>query len=154
MGVALRRSGRFALRRIGAPGSGVVRVPRTQHQCALDLPAEVASARAARRFVERFVTAHHSRVDLDALDLLVSELVANAVVHAHSPVRLRLTDAPGALLVEVSDALPADGRLAVHVAAPTAADGRGLYLVEQLARRWGVQPTLGGKTVWFELDCA
>ncbi len=82
-------------------------------------------------------------------ELIVSELVTNAVRHARGgPVRLRLVRS-GTLLCEVEDAdhtLPS-----LLGAGPGVEFGRGLRVVAHLAREWGTSRTATGKTVWFEL---
>ncbi|MET9772899.1 ATP-binding protein [Streptomyces sp. NPDC006367] len=89
----------------------------------------------------------------DITELLVSELVTNALRHATGPVGVRLVRHPdglrGVLLVEVSDPLPEPPR----ARAPRLEDegGRGLQLVASSARRWGTRPGGTGKAVWFEL---
>ncbi|GAA3985091.1 SpoIIE family protein phosphatase [Actinomadura viridis] len=63
--------------------------------------------------------------------------------------RLRLRHGAGAVWVEVFDS---DMRLPrIRSAGETDEGGRGLYLVDQLASRWGARPTADGKAVWFEL---
>lgn len=97
----------------------------------------------------------------ETVTLIAAELTANAVRHGHVPGRdfhLRLTAtaaAPATLRIEVGDTRtersPAPGEL---TAPPMDAEsGRGLYLVSQLAHRWGVAPRAGapGKHVWAEL---
>ncbi|QHC24667.1 ATP-binding SpoIIE family protein phosphatase [Streptomyces sp. GS7] len=85
---------------------------------------------------------------VETAQLLVSEIVTNAVQHAHTQqvvLRLVHTDA---LLCEVSDddhALPQ-----LLNAGPGDAFGRGLRVVSRLAREWGTSRTAGGKTVWCE----
>lgn len=112
------------------------------------------SARAARRFISQALTAADDDDDLvESVTLLVSELVTNAVLHAESGVEVlvRLTDS--AARVEVTDA--SSQTVAPRDAAADEDSGRGLALVESLARRWGVRPAPGGgKTVWFEVDRA
>jgi anti-sigma regulatory factor (Ser/Thr protein kinase) len=85
----------------------------------------------------------------DPAELLVSELVTNAVRHSHSrPVELRLIRSD-ALLCEVDDD---DHDLPTLLSArPTDEFGRGLRVVSTLAREWGTSRTKAGKTVWFEL---
>jgi anti-sigma regulatory factor (Ser/Thr protein kinase) len=96
------------------------------------------------------------RDDLDDLvataELLVSELATNALVHSASRFRLTLSAAHGVLRCEVADA----GRRVPQVLqAGTSENGRGMYLVDALARRWGCHQDGAGKTVWFELGtCA
>jgi anti-sigma regulatory factor (Ser/Thr protein kinase) len=81
--------------------------------------------------------------------LLTSELVTNAVLHAGTPICVTLHTLPDRIRVDVADrnttfpAIKEYGR--------DAATGRGLTLFNTLASNWGVQPTDGGKIVWFEL---
>jgi serine phosphatase RsbU (regulator of sigma subunit) len=84
----------------------------------------------------------------EAAELLVTELVSNAIRYASRPIKVRLMRTE-ALLCEVSDD---DHRLPV-LREPSETDegGRGLYLVSHLACRWGASRTTSGKTVWFEL---
>ncbi|MFI8230644.1 SpoIIE family protein phosphatase [Streptomyces sp. NPDC085900] len=83
-------------------------------------------------------------------ELLVSELVTNAVRHSHSrPVLLRLVRGD-TLLCEVDDD---DHELPTLLSAAPGDDfGRGLRVVSTLAREWGTSRTTTGKTVWFELS--
>jgi len=91
---------------------------------------------------------------LDEIRLLVSELVTNSVRHAglgsHDRVGLRVRVSGGAIRVEVADQGP--GFQAGQPLPSMYQDsGWGLYLVEQIADRWGV--TQDGETcVWFEID--
>ncbi|WP_199841480.1 ATP-binding protein, partial [Streptomyces scabiei] len=80
-------------------------------------------------------------------ELVVSELVTNAIRHAEPPVRLRLIH-DRSLICEVSDA----SSTAPHMRRARTYDegGRGLLLVAQLTRRWGTRPTSTGKTIWTE----
>jgi DNA-binding NarL/FixJ family response regulator len=112
---------------------------------------DAQSARAARRFVTQTLGDWDDGDLTDTVTLLVSELVTNAVLHAGSGVEVmvRLTD--GCARVEVTDA--SAGAVVPRDAAADDDSGRGLALVGNLARRWGVRPAPGGgKTVWFEVD--
>jgi anti-sigma regulatory factor (Ser/Thr protein kinase) len=81
-------------------------------------------------------------------ELLVSELVTNALRAASHEVSLRLMRV-GKLLVEVSDD---DHNLPqLRRADPNDEEGRGLTLVSHLSRRWGTSRKAVGKVVWFEL---
>ncbi|MFE8969744.1 SpoIIE family protein phosphatase [Streptomyces albogriseolus] len=86
----------------------------------------------------------------DAAELIVSELVTNAVRHGGGPVGLRLLR-DKTLTVEVHDG---GHTLTPHPrrAHTTDEGGRGLYLVAKLAHRWGARPAPGGKIVWADLD--
>ncbi|MFI8787696.1 SpoIIE family protein phosphatase [Streptomyces sp. NPDC055105] len=107
-------------------------------------PAVVAEAR-------KKVTRQLSEWGLDELayttELVVSELVTNAIRYASGPIRLRLI-VERALICEVSDA----GASAPHLRHPRTTDegGRGLFLVSQFSQRWGARYTLDGKVIWAE----
>ncbi|WP_432143605.1 ATP-binding SpoIIE family protein phosphatase [Streptomyces sp. bgisy084] len=84
---------------------------------------------------------------LDATELMVSEVVTNAVRYASRPIALRLlrTDV---LRCEVGDDSPQVPRMRRAQAGDEG--GRGLFLVDQLALRWGATMLSTGKVVWFE----
>jgi GAF domain-containing protein/anti-sigma regulatory factor (Ser/Thr protein kinase) len=113
------------------------------------LPAHPEAAAAAREALRGLLG--EARLEVDTAELLVSELVGNAVRHAQpGDVLLRATLVDGLLRVEVQDRsshVPALG------ATPPweSETGRGLLLVESLALRWGAEPLPGGKQLWFEL---
>ncbi len=113
------------------------------------LPADPQSAGRARRFV---VTALHTTGQerhSDTTELLVSELVTNALLHSGSEVGLRVVAGGPTVRVEVRDASPVLPKPARHAA--DAATGRGLEMVELLSSRWGVETREPGKVVWFEV---
>jgi anti-sigma regulatory factor (Ser/Thr protein kinase) len=112
-----------------------------------DLPADPAVVAEARRTSTRQL-AHWGLDDLVfTTELVVSELVTNAIRHAGGPVRLRLIR-ERALVCEVFDG----GATAPHLRHPRAMDegGRGLLLVSQLAQRWGTRFVPDGKIIWAE----
>ncbi|MDQ1048241.1 ATP-binding protein [Streptomyces sp. V4I2] len=111
-------------------------------------PSAVREARAeVRRQLEGWGLADREEV-LDAAELLVSELATNALLHSASRFRLTLTAAHGVLRCEVADS----GRRTPQVLAAGASEsGRGMFLVDALALRWGCHQDGPGKTVWFEL---
>ena len=121
------------------------------HEARTSLPAELASAGAARRFVGATLRQWECDFLTDSALLLVSELVTNAVLHARSRLDVVLRLHTDRLRVEVHDespATPTRKHYSIH-----AGTGRGLMLVEQLAHEWGVEELRGnGKRVWFELD--
>ncbi|MET9416547.1 SpoIIE family protein phosphatase [Streptomyces klenkii] len=106
------------------------------------------TARQARRLARRALTRWGLEELTDAVELLVSEVITNAVRYAERPITLRLlrTDV---LRCEVGDDVPQLPRL--RQARPSDEGGRGLYLVNRLARRWGATRLSTGKVVWFEL---
>ncbi|MET9882365.1 SpoIIE family protein phosphatase [Streptomyces sp. NPDC006430] len=110
-------------------------------------PEETAPGRA-RRFARRALTRWGLEELQDSLELLVSEVVTNAVRYAERPVTLRLlrTDVLRCEVGDDSPQLPRQRR-----ARDTDEGGRGLFLVNRMARRWGATRLSSGKVVWFEL---
>ncbi len=106
------------------------------------------TARQARRLARRALARWGLDELSDAVELLVSEVITNAVRYAERPISLRLlrTDV---LRCEVGDDVPQLPRL--RQARPSDEGGRGLYLVNRLARRWGATRLSTGKVVWFEM---
>ena len=102
----------------------------------------------ARRLVRQALRRWDLEDQLEAAELLVSEIVTNAVRYAERPITLRLlrTDV---LRCEVGDDAPLLPRM--RHAAPEEEGGRGLYLVNRMAQRWGATRLGAGKVVWFEL---
>ncbi|MFE2105852.1 SpoIIE family protein phosphatase [Kitasatospora sp. NPDC059463] len=82
-------------------------------------------------------------------ELVLSELVTNAIRYAGGPVGVRLIRAER-LTCEVSD--PSATQPRMRRARLTDEGGRGLYLVAQLTTRWGSRYTRQGKTIWAEQD--
>ncbi|MER6333944.1 SpoIIE family protein phosphatase [Streptomyces sp. NPDC001034] len=82
-------------------------------------------------------------------ELILSELITNAVRYGSPPIRVRLLRDRG-LICEVADG----SSTAPHPrrAAATDEGGRGLFLVAQLATRWGTRYTARGKVIWAELS--
>ncbi|MGV9566478.1 SpoIIE family protein phosphatase [Streptomyces sp. NPDC003480] len=113
------------------------------------LEPEDAAPGRARRLARRALARWGMEELTDSVELLVSEVVTNAVRYASRPVTLRLlrTDV---LRCEVGDDVPQLPRL--RQARATDEGGRGLYLVNRMARRWGATRLSTGKVVWFELN--
>jgi PAS domain S-box-containing protein len=132
----------------------VVRAPEraaTATSASTDLPADVSAPTLGRRFVAAALEALGWEAHADVAALLVSELVTNALVHAEGPFRVNVEPTSGSVRVSVTDG-SADAPAVLQPDADRLG-GRGMFLVETLAARWGVLPmTSGGKAVWFELD--
>ncbi len=107
-------------------------------------PSAVAGARRAA--VEQLDAWGLAELEF-ATELIVSELVTNAIRYGHAPVQLRLIRAD-ALICEVSDG----SSTAPHLRRARVYDegGRGLLLVAHVAERWGSRQTSVGKTIWAE----
>jgi hypothetical protein len=113
---------------------------------------EAISVPAARRFVAGVLDDWGLPGQRDNAVAIASELVANAVTHAATPLEVHLHRLPRLLVVEVADE---DARLPrLLPAGPTAEHHRGLLVVQGLAGRWGARPASAGKLVWAELDIA
>ncbi|MFI2346769.1 SpoIIE family protein phosphatase [Streptomyces sp. NPDC019443] len=112
------------------------------------LDPEDAAPGRARRLARRALTRWGLEELSDSVELLVSEVVTNAVRYAERPVTLRLlrTDVLRCEVGDDSPQLPRQRR-----ARDTDEGGRGLFLVNRLARRWGATRLSTGKVVWFEL---
>lgn len=115
-----------------------------------DLPPEPTSAGAARRFVTTSLHRLGQDSFSDLAELLVSELVTNAVLHARTTVTLIVQEVGGGIRVGVADASRRGPRHRDY--SEDAMTGRGLTLVDALASSWGTEPTDRGKTIWFELN--
>ncbi|WP_165865576.1 SpoIIE family protein phosphatase [Vallicoccus soli] len=116
---------------------------------AVAVRADLAAVGRARRLARRRLEEWGLHRLVDTAELLVSELVTNAVRYAREPVVLRLLLLDDRVEVSVADS---DARLPrLRRAAPDDEGGRGLHLVGSLARRWGARSTPGGKVVWFDL---
>jgi anti-sigma regulatory factor (Ser/Thr protein kinase) len=84
-------------------------------------------------------------------ELMISELVTNAVVHGGTPIRIELQHGNNVVKAMVTDG---GGTLPVLRHPQRSAEhGRGLMIVSSLAHDWGVIENETGKTVWFSLPC-
>jgi serine phosphatase RsbU (regulator of sigma subunit)/anti-sigma regulatory factor (Ser/Thr protein kinase) len=123
------------------------RIPEDS-RCVWTLDCEETSVRKARRLIRDPL----KRWDLEDLkpvtELLVSELVTNAIQYAEGDIELRLVREPESVVCEVYDTSPALPR--VLQVDKDAENGRGLHIVAQLSNRWGARRTHLGKVVWCE----
>jgi len=118
------------------------------------IPGTPEHVSVTRAFVARTLAAV-PRVDSDAATLLTSELVTNAIQHTDSGARagtvtIVVIGVPEGVLVEVVD----DGSADTPVVKGSwyAAEGQGLFLVQQLTAQWGFLRDPAGTTVWFHLQ--
>ncbi len=112
-----------------------------------DVPPDPAGVAATRRSVVGHMTAWGLEETAFVTELVVSELVTNAIRYGEPPIQLRLIR-DTVLICEVSDA----SSTSPHLRRAHAYDegGRGLLLVAQLTQRWGSRQTDTGKTIWAE----
>lgn len=137
----------------GGPGdaaAGVLDLLGDPVLAEVHLTSRPESASTARRLaltvVGRWGLGHHA----DTVELLVSELVGNAVRHTGARTfGLRMLRRRGWIRVEVRD--PSRALPCLLPVRPLDVGGRGLFLVDTLADRWGVDLQARGKTTWFEL---
>lgn len=110
-----------------------------------------ASIPAARDFVRAMLRSWRLGAMAETVEVVVSELATNAVLHARSGFTVRLTrHLAGALLLEVLDE---SVKTPQHkVSSTTAVTGRGLWLIQRLSSAWGVDLLSGGKCVWVRFD--
>ncbi|MEU6592327.1 SpoIIE family protein phosphatase [Streptomyces sp. NPDC046881] len=127
-------------------------VARTQaldpgHVATLSLPSDPAAVAGARRFAADTLDSWGLDALSFATELIVSELVTNAIRYGKPPVHLRLV-LDSALTCEVFDT----NSTAPHMRRARTFDegGRGLLLVAQVAERWGTRHDREGKTIWSE----
>ncbi|MFJ9821897.1 SpoIIE family protein phosphatase [Streptomyces sp. NPDC101151] len=114
-----------------------------------ELSSDPAAVARARAFANRTLTTWRLEDLAFVVELIVSELVTNAIRYAHPPWLLRLIRDPDSIICEVIDASSA----APHLRRARIFDegGRGLFIVAQLAQRWGSRHTGTGKTIWAEV---
>jgi anti-sigma regulatory factor (Ser/Thr protein kinase) len=115
----------------------------------LDLPPVPSSAGEARRAVREYLGGECPDEVVDNAALLVTELVTNAVLHAGTDIVVAIDRKPGRVVVRVCD--DSEAPLVRREHEPTAATGRGLWLVDRLATSWGVNEVPKGKEVWCEI---
>lgn len=129
------------LHSVGDPTAGEVRLPNR--------PESAYAARCLAHAVLRLHWELPARPTEDAV-LLVSELVGNAVRHTGAHViGLRMARRRGWVRAEVRD--PSRGLPCLLPVHPLDTTGRGLFLVDTLSDRWGVDLLPRGKTTWFEM---
>ncbi|MFR9793088.1 SpoIIE family protein phosphatase [Streptomyces sp. MB22_4] len=112
-----------------------------------DVPAHPAQVAVVRQAAGRQLAAWGLEETAFVTELVVSELVTNAIRYGEPPIQLRLIR-DRALICEVSDG----SSTSPHLRRAQVYDegGRGLLLVAQLTQRWGSRQTAAGKTIWAE----
>ena len=118
-----------------------------------EFAADPISACEARVFVTRHLLSHQMPGLVDDLQLVVSELATNAMVHAQTPFTVILWAVDDTVFLEVLDGEQAGPTLRAARGLDTS--GRGVAIVHALSRNWGVDARAsGGKSVWAQFDCA
>lgn len=104
------------------------------------------SVSEARQFVADELV--ETKIDLADAALLTSEVVTNAVRHAHTDFWLRIESRPSIVRIEIINDAP---ELLLIKKDPSLDGGRGLRILDRLAQCWGVESRSAEKVVWFEL---
>lgn len=129
-------------------GQGSSDDERRPHE-SIRLPTALSSVAVARRFTADHLASVDAPAWATVAELVVSEIVTNAVVHGRGPVEVRIEADPSGCRVEVYDDDPRLPRARRY--ADTAVTGRGLHIVAELVDRWGALTEGRGKVVWFEI---
>jgi len=128
--------------------------PRPEHAptaLSLALARSSDAPRSAREFAHDAGAGWHLAAASAVLELAVSELVTNAVVHGQGSIRLKLIRRPREVIVEVYDGGAAEPT--IQPSSATRFGGRGLRIVESVAEKWGVERSRDGKVVWCSIAC-
>lgn len=136
------------VRRMGGLVTSLPHEPGVQ-TASWPLSADLSSVPRVRRLTRARLAAWGLEGCSDVVELLVSELVTNALCHAPGSCRLTLSALDGLLRCEVEDTsteLPG-----MRNDRAWDEGGRGLYLLDMLSCCWGGSRTPTGKTMWFEL---
>jgi anti-sigma regulatory factor (Ser/Thr protein kinase) len=111
------------------------------------LTPDASSLREGRRFVaETLRDWQFDEARIEPVQLVANELMANAIVHAHSAPVLSLEEAGPDLTLRVADTSP--NAPVRRADATKESGGRGLLMVEALADKWGFDANSSGKVVW------
>ncbi|WP_330177237.1 SpoIIE family protein phosphatase [Streptomyces sp. NBC_01498] len=117
------------------------------HVADWEIPADPSAVGRLRADVTRKLTEWGLSEEAFTTELILSELVTNAIRYASGPIRVRLIR-DRSLICEVSDHSSTSPHL--RQAAGTDEGGRGLFLVAQFAERWGTRYSAQGKVIWTE----
>ncbi|MCX4403921.1 SpoIIE family protein phosphatase [Streptomyces sp. NBC_01764] len=116
---------------------------------------DIRSVRSARKFVRNYLLSRELEALIDDAEIMISEIVTNALIHADSDVEVMLREYPDRIYFEVrdTDARPPVPTSVIHSDEENAVaeHGRGLDIVEDLSAAWGTSPHGRGKSVWLDL---
>ncbi|MFI9275873.1 SpoIIE family protein phosphatase [Kitasatospora sp. NPDC052896] len=112
-----------------------------------EVPSDPSAVSGARAEIARRLTLWGLEETVFTTELMLSELITNAIRYASGPIRVRLLY-DRTLVCEVSDTSSTSPHL--RYAADEDEGGRGLFLIAQLAERWGTRYTPRGKVIWTE----
>lgn len=118
-----------------------------RHVATWEVPADSAVIAQIRNAVAEKLTQWKLEEAIFTTQLIVSELLTNAIRYGNDPIHLRLLRSP-TLVCEVSDTSSTSPHL--RYASTTDENGRGLLIISELTERWGTRYTARGKTIWAE----
>lgn len=123
-----------------------------QWHAVAELPVDVRTPACARRVVRAMLGAWRLDGLVDDAQLLASELITNVLQHAPraETLELEIMSTDAALRIGLADG--SSIRPVVRELSDDRPHGRGMFIVDALASRWGVEDRDGGKQVWVELD--
>jgi anti-sigma regulatory factor (Ser/Thr protein kinase) len=135
--------------------SAVVAEQRSQpvrsHEVLRRFQPTLFAAPVARRFVTEALQSWGRHAVVERTEVIVSEMVSNAIRHSGRPFRVGVSLLQGVVRVSVTDQSPQPPTVCADDP-EVATGGRGMHLIAALSRRWGTQLHDGGKTVWAEID--
>ncbi len=114
--------------------------------------ADLSAVGEVRRALREFLGHRPGPQDAEVAELLLSEVLTNALIHTRNGAVVTVTSLPARLRVEVRDFLAGQETTPYVPNADDGTHGRGLLLVQSLADSWGVTAQALGKVVWFELS--
>jgi anti-sigma regulatory factor (Ser/Thr protein kinase) len=114
------------------------------------LDPDGSSVAEARRFAHECLSRWQLEEQAADVEIIVTELVTNAIRHSRGPVTLSIGRRLDRIVVQVQDPSPEPPEQ--EEAGVLDDNGRGLLLVEEIASGWGSTPTGDGKRVWAELS--
>ena len=118
----------------------------------MTLPPEIESPRAARLFVQTWLSAWGLEDLLPTAALVTSELATNAALHTGLEFDVGIEPDRDAVRIAVRDRVERSSQqVAPHGAGPEETHGRGLSIVAAVCADWGSTPLTDGKEVWCEL---
>ncbi|MEV0010116.1 ATP-binding protein [Streptomyces sp. NPDC047973] len=112
---------------------------------------DLSGVGGVRAELREFLRRSRGPEEVAVAELLLSELVTNALIHTRNGAVVTVTTAAGRVRVEVRDFVPGQEPAPYVPNADDGTHGRGLLLVQNLADSWGVTAQALGKVVWFEL---
>jgi anti-sigma regulatory factor (Ser/Thr protein kinase) len=124
---------------------------RTSTEVERSFPAELEAPGEARRFVAEILDEVGATNRTDDVEVLVSELATNAVVHTQAAFKVGVSVDERLVRLWVSDRSQILPTRSTRAVSPQGS-GRGLELVDAMADHWGIEMTPEGKVVWVELN--